>query len=359
MNLYRGCTHNCSYCDGRAEKYQVAGEFGQEVAVKTNAIEILARELDPSRKRKPMKRGFVFVGGGVCDSYEPVERKYELTRKALQLIAKYNHPVHMLTKSILIERDIDVLSNILEQSGAVVSMSFSSMDDSISAHFEPGVPKPTRRLKTLEFFKKQGFTVGMYLMPVLPFITDTPEKIQQTVKSAVNMGVDFIIFGGMTMKGGRQQQHFFKVLKDYDASLLDMYEQIYSDNPWGEARSDYYAAINKVFYEIAQAYRMPVRIPQHVWDARVDENDRIIIILEHIDYLLRLRGEKSHYNVAAFSVSQLNEPISTMREKITQLKGIGTSTAKLIREILETGKSKYYEWLLFGAPQKHRKNSNS
>ena len=112
MNLYRGCSHNCVYCDGRSEGYHVDEQFGQVVTVKTNAIEILRREIDPKRKRTPLKRSFIMVGGGVGDSYQPVESKYQLTRKALDLVYEYNFPVHMLTKSTLIKRDIDILKRI-------------------------------------------------------------------------------------------------------------------------------------------------------------------------------------------------------------------------------------------------------
>src|SRR4030066_1759735 len=135
MNLYRGCTHSCVYCDGRAEGYYVDGEFGKDVTVKVNAIEILRRELDPTRKRVPFKRSFILVGGGVGDSYQPIEKKYQLTRKTLELMYEYNFPVHMLTKSTLIERDIDILKEINKQSRAIVSFSFSSVDDRISAVF--------------------------------------------------------------------------------------------------------------------------------------------------------------------------------------------------------------------------------
>jgi len=348
MNLYRGCTHNCSYCDGRAEKYRVEGEFGRDIAVKINAIDILRTELDPTRRRKPMKPGYVLVGGGVCDSYQPLEQKYKLTRQALQLIAEHDFPVHMLTKSILIERDVDILSEIREKQGAIISMSFSSVDDAISAHFEPGVPTPSRRLKTLEYFKKRGFPVGMFLMPVLPFITDTPEKIEQTVNAAKNAGVDFVIFGGMTLKAGRQKKYFFNILQGYDASLSDLYERIYLDNVWGQARSEYYQSLNKVFYEIAQVCNMPVRIPPRFWQDIVDENDRIVLILEHLDYLKKMRGEKSHYGSAAWSISQLQEPASSIRDKLEQLGGIGKSTARLVQEIIDTRSSKYYQWMLFG-----------
>lgn len=350
MNLYRGCSHNCAYCDGRAEKYQVDGEFGRDVAVKVNAIDILQRELDPARKRKPFKGGYLLIGGGVCDSYEPAEAKYKLTRKALGLADQYDFPVHMLTKSILIERDLDILKIIDEKKRAIVSMSFSSVDDGISAHFEPNVPRPTRRLKTLEKCKKEGISVGMFLMPVIPFITDTPEKIEASVKAAKNVGVDFIVFAGMTLKEGRQQEHFFKVLKDYDPDLLLEYKIIYRGNEWGNATSEYSQAIHETFFEIARAYQMPVRIPPSLFTDIIDENDRVIVILEHIDYLLKMRGERSPYGYAAYSISKINEPLSGMRENLQRLPGIGKTTEKMVREILDTGSSKYYEWLLFGKP---------
>ena len=93
MNLYRGCTHSCVYCDGRSEKYNVEGEFGSEVEVKINAIDVLKRELDPKRKKVPIKKGYVMVGGGVGDSYQEIEKKYELTRKTLILLYEKDFPV--------------------------------------------------------------------------------------------------------------------------------------------------------------------------------------------------------------------------------------------------------------------------
>jgi len=357
MNLYRGCSHNCAYCDGRAEKYQVSGVFGRDVAVKVNAVQVLQRELDPRRKRKPFKGGFLLIGGGVCDSYEPVETRYNLTRQALELAAHYNFPVHMLTKSVLIERDLDILKTIDAKRRAIVSMSFSSVDDRISAHFEPNVPRPARRLKTLEYFKKEGIAVGMFLMPVIPFITDTPEKMEASVRSAKNAGVDFIVFAGMTLKEGRQQEHFFNVLKSYDPDLALNYKNIYKGSQWGETTFEYSQSIHKTFFEIALAYNLPVRIPPSLFADVLDENDRVVVILEHIDYLLKMRGEKSPYGYAAYSISKFNEPLSSIRENLQSLKGVGKTTEKLIREILDTGTSKYYEWLLFGKPAAQNRSS--
>ena len=135
MNFYRGCNHNCVYCDGRSERHYVEGEFGKDVLVKINAIELLRKELDPRRKRKPLKPCYIMLGGGVGDSYQPIEKKYQLSRKALQLLYDFNYPVSILTKSTLIERDLDIIKQINEKSKVIVSFSFSSTDEKISSVF--------------------------------------------------------------------------------------------------------------------------------------------------------------------------------------------------------------------------------
>ena len=157
---------------------------------------------------------FMMLGGGVGDAYQPIEKKYCLARGALKLMCENRWPVHILTKSSLVKRDSDIIQKIHEQSGALISVSFSSMDPEISAVFEPGLPSPEIRLDAIRYFKALGIPCGMFLMPVIPFLSDTPEMIEQSVKSAKQAGVDFIIFSGMTLKEGRQQEYFMDVLLD-------------------------------------------------------------------------------------------------------------------------------------------------
>ncbi|HOV14989.1 MAG TPA: radical SAM protein, partial [Spirochaetota bacterium] len=156
INLYRGCEHNCVYCDGRSEKYRVEGVFDKEIMVKCNAITLLDKELNSDNKRKPMPQSFIVLGGGVCDTYQPAEKIYELSRKTLQLILKYNYPVHILTKSTLIERDLDIIGEINKNSKAIISFSFSSTDEKLNNIFEPGVPPPKERLKLIKKIKESG-----------------------------------------------------------------------------------------------------------------------------------------------------------------------------------------------------------
>ncbi len=261
MNLYRGCSHNCVYCDGRSERYYVEGEFGTDVSVKINAVDVLRRELDPYRKRTPFLPGYIMLGGGVGDSYQPVEEKYGITRKTLALLADKKLPVHILTKSTLVKRDIDLLQKINETSKVIVSMSFSSTDESISRTFEPGVPSPQERLETLAFFKEKGFACGMFLMPVIPFITDTKEILHKTIRDAKDAGVDFIICGGMTLKDGTQKDYFYHCLQKHYPDLLLEYQMIYKGSTWGEATAEYYTQLYQTFHTLMNLYKIPKLSP--------------------------------------------------------------------------------------------------
>jgi len=346
MNLYRGCAHNCVYCDGRSERYQVDGVFGEDVAVKVNAVEVLRRELNSKRRRTQLKPSFIMLGGGVGDSYQPVEKKYQLTRRTLHLLYEYKWPVHILTKSTFVERDIDILKKINQRNKAIVSFSFSSVDDEISSVFEPNIPPPSERLGTLAFFRKEGISCGMFLLPLIPFVTDTPELIEETVRKAHEVGVDFIIFGGMTLKEGRQKDYFFDVLKERYPDLVAEYEDIYKGDEWGQAIREYYDSINLMFNQIAKKYKMPKRIPPILYKDILWENDLVIVVLEHIDYLLKLEGKHSPYGYAAYSISKLEKPLSAMKRELRKIRGVGEKTEDIILEVLETGSSCYYEELL-------------
>lgn len=347
MNLYRGCQHNCAYCDGRSEKYQVQGVFGEDVAVKTNAIEILQKELKKPLILKRLQQGYLMVGGGVGDSYQPVEGIYQLTRKTLEFLKDKNIPLHLLTKSTLIHRDLDIIKEIQDQAPVIVSMSFSSTDDTISSHFEPGVPPPSERLQLLHNFKKAGIPSGIFLLPVIPFITDTKEIMEQSIRDAKKIGVDFLLFGGLTLKEGRQKEYFIRSLLNYRPDLAVEYEHIYQKDQWGNAIPSYYQSINETFDLLASAYKIPKRIPPHLFIDILSENDRIYVILEHLDYLLKLKAKRSSYGFAAYAISKIDTPLSEMKQSLQAIPGIGPVTEKIIQEIINTKTSAYYEKLRF------------
>lgn len=345
MNLYRGCTHNCAYCDGRSEGYYLQGEFGRDIDIKINAPEIFRKELDPAKKRKPMKRGFIMAGGGVGDSYQPLEREYELTRQIINIIDEFKYPVHILTKSTLVLRDIDILRKINLNKRAIVSFSFSSTDDAKAAVFEPGASPPSERLEAIKTLKRNGIPCGIYLLPVIPFVTDTPALLEQAVKKGREAGADFIVFGPMTLKEGRQKEYFLNLLNKQYPELMTDYDIIYGGDRWGSPDSGYCSSLNTLFLSIAKNYGMPVRIPSRLYRDMVDENDLVAMVLENIDYLLKQRGEKSPFGYAAYSISKVKEPLSTMRRDLHNIKGVGRVIEKTILEILDTGDSSYLKKL--------------
>ncbi len=347
MNFYRGCSHNCSYCDGRSEKYRVGGEFGRDIEVKVNAIETLRRELNPQRKHIPLKKCFMMIGGGVGDSYQPAEKTYELTRQALELMLEFKWPVHILTKSIEIERDLDLIKRINRQTRAVVNFSFSSADDTLSAFLEPGVHPPSRRLETLARFKQEGISCGLFLMPVVPFLTDTPTQIDTTLSKAKEAGVDYIIFSPLTMKEGRQKEYFYDVLERHDAGLRAVYQSIFPSHPYGLPADRYMSSVHEIFLPIARKNKLPIRMPARMFSDILGENDFVEVLLGQLDYLCKIRGKPSPFGLAANSISQLKEPLSLLKDRLRNLKGVGATTERIILEILVTGKSTYLESLLY------------
>jgi DNA repair photolyase len=348
INLYRGCTHNCVYCDGRDEKYRVDGEFGRDISVKSNALELLRVELDPARKRKPFHNGYFGICGGVSDAHQPFESTTGLCRKTLELLCAFRHPVHILTKSTLVERDIDVLQQIRSQSSAIVSFSFSSVSDAIGKVLEPGVPAPSQRLAVLKKCKEAGLWCGMYLMPVVPFITDTREMIETSVARAKDAGADFIVFGGMTLKTGRQRDYFMNFLSTHFPGLIDNYGALYpGQDPWGAPRDGSMEKIERVFDEIATRLCVPKRVPSKIFESLVSPKELAIIILEQLDYLIRLKGARSPYGFAAHALSQLERPIEEIpHDELARQKGIGEQPTKVIKEIMQTKRCALYEKIL-------------
>jgi len=347
MNLYRGCLHNCVYCDGRSEKYQVNGCFGEDVEVKINAIEVLNKELRLLKKKKSFKKCYILLGGGVGDSYQPIEKTYQLTRKTLELLNHYHLPISILTKSTLIERDIDLFSEVHEKNNLLLNFSFCSTDDDICSIFERGTSSPSEKLKTMKKLKKKGFTLGVFLMPVIPFITDTVTSMKKTIQDFIDIDIDYVIFGGMTLKKGKQKEFFYQTLKEHYPHLLTDYEIIYKNDTWGQATKEYTHSIHETFITLMKNNHIPIRIPASLFNNILSENDTVSVILDQLDYLHKINGKKSPYGYASYQISQLTQPLSTMKFELQNIKGVGPVTEKIITEILNTGTSQYYERLLY------------
>jgi len=221
MNLYRGCQHSCIYCDTRSECYGINDI--STISVKKNALELLIKELIPKRKNRAT------IGtGSMNDPYMPVEKDLQLTRRALQIIAKEKFPVHVITKSNLIERDVDILQDIAK-TYAAVSFTITSANDSLSLKTEPYAPPASERFKAISLLAGKGIYTGITLMPILPFINDTTENITAIVKQAKESGASYILPGfGLTLRNG-SREYFYKALDNRFAGIKEKYQSRFGD----------------------------------------------------------------------------------------------------------------------------------
>jgi len=207
INPYQGCPFNCLYCYTRGSKYGL--NLARTLSVKANAPELLERQL-AARARKG-QYGIIAIASQ--EAYPPAEKDLRMTRRLLKIIVRFRFPVMVATKSILIPRDLDVLGEIdrnavLPQDlardlrrGAIISFSFSTMDEKIARIFEPGAPPPKERLRAMAQCAKDGFLVGANLIPVLPFLSDSEELLEQMIRTAKEHGGSFALVGGLTLFG--------------------------------------------------------------------------------------------------------------------------------------------------------------
>jgi DNA repair photolyase len=216
MNLYRGCQHRCIYCDSRSECYGIDG-FDREVLVKANAIDLLRQEL--ARKRVKGTIGL----GAMNDSYMPLERELNLTGQALRVIAEFGFTVHLLTKSDLVLRDLDVLQEINSRFAAI-SFTVTTADDELGKKVEPGAPRVSRRFAAMRVLAGRGIRTGVAMMPILPFIEDNEQNILSIVRLTHEHGGVYIIpWFGMSLRD-RQRAHYYKALDELFPGLRAKYE---------------------------------------------------------------------------------------------------------------------------------------
>ncbi len=217
MNVYRGCTHGCIYCDSRSECYGMTYTF-EDVEAKVNAPELLEQAL--RKKRQPC----VITTGAMCDPYLPLEKELGLTRACLEVIARYGFGAAVLTKSDLVLRDVDLLRRIHEQTKCVVQMTLTTHDDALCRILEPHVAPTSRRVEVLHALRRHGIPTVVWLTPTLPFLTDTEENVRGLLQSCAQAGVHGVLtFGmGMTLRSGNRE-YFYAQLDKHFPGLKQQY----------------------------------------------------------------------------------------------------------------------------------------
>ena len=244
MNIYRGCTHGCIYCDSRSRCYHFTHPF-EDIEVKQNAPELLEKALRSKRKK-------CMIGtGSMSDPYMHCEEKLRLTRRCLEIILKYGFGAAIQTKSDRILRDIDLLDEINRTAKCVVQMTLTTYDDALCRILEPNVCHTKRRIEVLEQMRERGIPAVVWLTPILPFINDTEENIRSILEECIRVGVKGVICFdmGLTLREG-DREYYYAALDRHFPGMKERYIKTYG-NAY-EVPSPKAGELMKLFQEICR-----------------------------------------------------------------------------------------------------------
>ena len=263
MNLYRGCSHGCIYCDSRSSCYRIDHSF-EDIEVKENAIELLEDALRRKRKR-------CMIGtGSMSDPYMPLELRLEYTRKALLIIEKYGYGIALQTKSDRVLRDLEILKRINEKTKAVVQMTLTTADENLCKIIEPNVCSTKERFAALKVLRDNGIPTVVWMCPILPYINDTRENIEAILQMCIDAQVRGVIcFGmGLTLRDG-SREYFYRQLDRRFPGLKERYIREYGDRY--EAPSPHSDELMRLFHHTCGQ------------NGIMHDNDEIFAYLHHIE----------------------------------------------------------------------------
>lgn len=364
VSPYRACEHACNYCDGRSKKYHASEDFDKVVYVKINALDMLRKELNKmfptqktlayfdqgkdkkERKMKPM----IAVSSGISDAYQPAEKRYKLTRKILMMLRDYEVPTYIMTKSDLVLRDLDVIKEIDKRAWCNVSFSVSTLDRTISKLFEPKATPPKKRLEAMRKISQEGILTGITYIPIIPFMADSKEHIEDTIRSSKKCGARYILAGTMTMRD-LQAERFYETVEEHFPDLVKKYKTLYQKGY--EPDGKYIAQLFDKVKAACKKYDIKNYIPRYIPDIELKKNIETSTMLFLMAYFLSLSGEnrykQMHYLRTAQIIENMSENIEDIYKagKLGEIKGMGKKSREYLEEFLKTGKCKYLEDLMW------------
>jgi DNA repair photolyase len=253
MNIYRGCEHQCIYCDSRSECYQIL--CFDDLQIKINAVELLKQEL--SKKRRP---GIIGTGA-MSDPYTKTEARYRLTGQTLQVIADYGFGIHITTKSDLILNDLDILKKV-SKTWAAVAFTITTADDDLARLIEPLAPPPSQRLAAMKALSSAGIFTGVAMMPLLPFIEDNPENVSRIIEIAAKCGARFILpWFGMSLRD-RQRDYYYTHIDRLFPEARAKYEAEYGNQYF--CNSPRSSELERLFRDLCASHGIIANMKEYV-----------------------------------------------------------------------------------------------
>lgn len=224
MNISRGCTHGCIYCDSRSHCYNIEHNF-EDVEIKINAPKLLEAKLQSKRKK-------CMIGtGAMSDPYIPIPENLQNIRSCLEIIEKHGFGLSILTKSNLILRDLDLLKKINQKSKCVVQFTLTTFDEQLCKILEPNVSSTKERFEVLKIMRDEGIKTVVWLCPILPFINDTEENLRGLLDYCIEAEVYGIIHWGigMTLRDGNRE-YFYEKLDKHFPGIKEKYQHKYGNS---------------------------------------------------------------------------------------------------------------------------------
>lgn len=260
MNLYRGCSFGCIYCDSRSDVYHIKNF--DKIKIKANALKILEEEL----ATKKIKGVVSF--GTLSDPYNELESDLCLTRGALELIKKYGFGVSIDTKSDLILRDIDLLKEIAKNNSVIIKISITTSDDKLAKILEPNVISSTKRFQVLKILRENNLYAGVLMTPVLPFITDKEENIKEMVKKSSQNNAKFIYTKlGLSLKSN-VKDYYYEHIDKYYKGLVNDYKVVYNTSNYCKPLR--YPEILEMFVKECNKYNLLCDMDEIIQDYKKD-----------------------------------------------------------------------------------------
>lgn len=255
LNPYRGCTHGCHYCFARRYHAQFemnsGDDFATKILVKTNLVEVLARELD----RPAWKRDRIAFGTAT-DPYQPIEGHYKLSRRSLEVLTRARTPVGLITKGPMVVRDKDVLADLTKAAGCSVYVSVPSVDEDAWRTLEPGVAHPLQRLRAVRELVDAGIHAGVLMAPIVPGFTSSRSKVEATIKAIADHGARFVGAAVMRLDEGTRD-HFFRFVEERFPSMLPGLTRLYGRKEAPKAYRDEVQAMVRVLQDRYGLQRRP------------------------------------------------------------------------------------------------------
>ena len=257
LNIYRGCAHNCVYCYAiYTHQYLDFSDFSGEILVKTNIAEVLDREL-----QAPGWQGEVINIGGVTDSYQPAEENYCLMPQILKVLIKHRNPAIISTKSNLILRDYDLIDQLSRLTYINIAQTITTCDEEVREKIEPGAVSSIKRFEVLKEFRKTNASLGLHVMPIIPYLTDHEENLEELCRRAKECEIDYLLPGTLYLRGHTRTRFFDFIQKEY-LSLSDQLNKLYKTGSAGKAyKTSLYQVLNRYRdkYNLPSSYMKPMR----------------------------------------------------------------------------------------------------